>query len=124
MGQRPHRGRSDSKRVLSIVVGAATVLLITLASPASADTGNSQGATNQSDQAAANAAGAPGNSQSNTSQSDNHVTEGTAGTSGVVTEPQPQSNADQNGTGANVTGPYDSTRDRSPSGNGSGNGQG
>src|SRR5260221_14367119 len=106
MGQRTHRGRSGRKRVLSIVVGAATVLLITLASPASADTGTSQGGTNQSDQAAANAAGAPGNSQSTTSHSDNHVTEGTAGTSGAVTEPQPPSNADQKGTAANATGPY------------------
>src|SRR5947207_12154030 len=56
------------------------------------------------------------------SQSGNHRTDGTAGTSGDVSQPQPPSNADQNGTGANTTGPYDSTRDGSPSGNGNGNG--
>jgi hypothetical protein len=88
-----------------------------MAGPAFADPGNGQGAANKSDQAAANAAGAPGNSQSA-----NHATAGTAGTSGVVTSPQPPSNADANGTGANVPGPYDSTRNGSPSGNGNGNG--
>jgi hypothetical protein len=44
------------------------------------------------------------------------------GSSGDLTAPQPQSNADSNGTGANTTGPYDSTRDGSPSGNGNGDG--
>jgi hypothetical protein len=52
-----------------------------------------------------------------------HQTNGNAGTSGVVTEPQPLSTADQNGTGANVNpGPYTSTRDGSPSMNGNGDG--
>jgi hypothetical protein len=48
---------------------------------------------------------------------------GTAGTSGTVTSPQPRSNADNNGLGANQTGPYDSTRNGAPSLNGNGNGQ-
>src|SRR3954452_3060111 len=50
---------------------------------------------------------------------------GTAGTSGVSTSPQPLSNADQNAGGANGQcpgGPYCSTRDGSPSGNGNGGG--
>jgi hypothetical protein len=37
--------------------------------------------------------------------------------------PQPPSNADFSGNGANVHGPYDSTRDGSPSGNGNGGGE-
>lgn len=37
--------------------------------------------------------------------------------------PQPPSNADFSGNGANVSGPYDSTRDGSPSQNGNGTGE-
>jgi hypothetical protein len=37
--------------------------------------------------------------------------------------PQPPSNADFSGSGANVSGPYDSTRDGSPSLNGNGGGE-
>src|SRR5215468_6078804 len=40
----------------------------------------------------------------------------------VLTDPQPASNADFTGHGANEHGPYDSTRDGSPSGNGNGDG--
>jgi hypothetical protein len=40
----------------------------------------------------------------------------------VLTSPQPASNADFTGNGANDHGPYDSTRDGSASGNGNGNG--
>ncbi|GAA4444435.1 hypothetical protein GCM10023148_51390 [Actinokineospora soli] len=40
-----------------------------------------------------------------------------------TTVPQPPSNADFTGHGANTHGPYDSTRDGSPSGNGSGTGK-
>src|SRR3954462_6882048 len=50
---------------------------------------------------------------------------GTAGTSGTSTSPQPLSTADQNTGGANGQcpgGPYCSTRDGSPSGNGNGGG--
>jgi hypothetical protein len=57
------------------------------------------------------------------SQASTHQTSGTAGTSGTVTSPQPSSNADNNGVGANQPGPYDSTRNGAPSLNGSGNGQ-
>lgn len=39
------------------------------------------------------------------------------------TEPQPASNADYSGNGANTHGSYDSTRDGSPSGNGNGKGE-
>lgn len=40
-----------------------------------------------------------------------------------TTVPQPPSNADFTGHGANTHGPYDSTRDGSPSGNGNGGGE-
>ena len=56
-------------------------------------------------------------------QASSHQTSGTAGTSRDVHSPQPRSNADDNGGGANHTGPYDSTRDGSPSGNGNGKGK-
>lgn len=39
-----------------------------------------------------------------------------------TSSPQPLSSADDNGVGANQSGPYDSTRDGSPSGNGVGDG--
>jgi LPXTG-motif cell wall-anchored protein len=52
-----------------------------------------------------------------------HRTQGNAGTSGSPTSPQPLSTADQTGGGANRSGPYDSTRNGSPSGNGNGKGQ-
>ena len=55
-----------------------------------------------------------------------HGTAGTAGTSGDVTQPQPVSTADANDGGANGQcpgGPYCSTRDGSPSGNGNGGGK-
>jgi hypothetical protein len=51
--------------------------------------------------------------------------QGNAGTSGDPSQPQPQSNADQNTGGANGQcpgGTYCSTRDGSPSQNGNGNG--
>jgi hypothetical protein len=41
----------------------------------------------------------------------------------TYTDPQPASNADFSGNGANVHGPYDSTRDGSPSMNGNGGGK-
>ena len=64
------------------------------------------------------AAADPGNGHAAT-----HRTQGNAGTSGSPTSPQPQSTADQTGGGANRSGPYDSTRNGSPSGNGNGKGQ-
>ena len=44
-------------------------------------------------------------------------------TDAPLDEPQPASNADFSGNGANQHGPYDSTRDGSPSDNGQGDGQ-
>src|SRR4051812_36776637 len=41
----------------------------------------------------------------------------------ILTSPQPASNADFSGNGANVHGPYDSTRDGSASANGNGGAQ-
>jgi LPXTG-motif cell wall-anchored protein len=67
----------------------------------------------------------PGNGHDHPSQTAlDHRSEGTAGTSGSPTSPQPFSTADQTGNGANGSGPYNSTRNGSPSGNGNGNGQG
>ena len=60
-----------------------------------------------------------------TTTATDHQTSGTAGTSGDVSQPQPLSTADQNTGGANgqcPDGPYCSTRDGSPSGNGNGGG--
>jgi hypothetical protein len=48
---------------------------------------------------------------------------GNRGTSGDPTQPQPPSNADFSGHGANRHGGYDSTRDGSPSLNGNGGGE-
>lgn len=55
------------------------------------------------------------------SQSDH--SSGNAGTSGDPSSPQPPSNADFSDHGANTHGPYDSTRDGSPSLNGNGGGE-
>jgi LPXTG-motif cell wall-anchored protein len=44
------------------------------------------------------------------------------GSQAALDQPQPRSNADNTGHGANQTGAYDSTRDGSPSGNGNGGG--
>jgi hypothetical protein len=65
-------------------------------------------------------------SQSNTSGGSSDHSKGNAGTSGVSSDPQPTSNADQNSGGANgqcPSGPYCSTRDGSASGNGNGGGK-
>src|SRR5436305_9757310 len=64
-------------------------------------------------------------STSSTANGSDH-SRGTAGTSGDPSQPQPPSNADQNPGGANGQcpgGPYCSTRDGSPSGNGNGTGK-
>ena len=55
-----------------------------------------------------------------------HLSSGTSGTSGLVSEPQPYSTADRTNTGANTTSsanPYRSTRDGVASLNGSGTGK-
>jgi hypothetical protein len=67
-----------------------------------------------------------GNGDGGGGEASSHATGGTAGTSGDPTQPQPVSNADQNSGGANGQcpgGPYCSTRDGSPSGNGNGTGK-
>ena len=97
-----------------VALFALSSAVLAYALPASADPGNGKA------NGRGNGNGAAQSSEH--SQSGNHQTDGTAGTSGDVSQPQPPSNADQNGTGANTTGPYDSTRDGSPSGNGNGNG--
>jgi hypothetical protein len=63
----------------------------------------------------------PGNGQGNGITNNPHVPPGQS--TQDTSAPQPSSNADFSGNGANVHGPYDSTRDGSPSGNGNGGGE-
>src|SRR6476469_2569803 len=99
-----------------IALSALFVAVFAWALPASADPGNGNGT------AYGHGNGNGATQSAEHSQSENHQTDGAAGTSGDVSQPQPPSNADDNGTGANTTGPYDSTRDGSPAGNGNDNG--
>ncbi len=65
-------------------------------------------------------------SKGSTSKGSSDHSQGNAGTTGDVTQPQPLSHADQNSGGANGKcpgGPYCSTRDGSPSMNGNGGGK-
>src|SRR3954447_16250924 len=71
-------------------------------------------------------ASAPAAYAASHSTASSHKTQGTSGTSGSTSQPQPQSNADKNSGGANGQcpgGPYCSTRNGSPSGNGNGGGK-
>src|SRR5438270_2925876 len=68
--------------------------------------------------ASASPASAAWTTRSSRGGASSHVTSGTAGTTGDPTQPQPASNADFSGNGANTHGAYDSTRDGSPSANG------
>ncbi|HEX8870259.1 MAG TPA: hypothetical protein VF821_31640 [Lentzea sp.] len=63
----------------------------------------------------------PGNGQGNGITNNPHVPPGQS--TQDTSAPQPSSNADFSGNGANVHGPYDSTRDGSPSQNGNGEGE-
>ncbi len=63
----------------------------------------------------------PGNGQGNGITNNPHVPPGQS--SQDTSAPQPTSNADFSGDGANVHGPYDSTRDGSASQNGNGDGE-
>src|SRR5436190_22067928 len=96
--------RQPAQHFRSHCLVAATLVVLAgalLAGPATADPGTN----NASDEATA------------------HSSSGTAGTSGDVSSPQPNSTADDNGVGANNgPGPYTSTRDGSASGNGNGTG--
>ena len=87
----------------------ATGVLLSATASATPGNGNGHGAEN------ANAA-----SQADAASQGSQGDQGTAHE--VHTSPQPTSNADFSGNGANTHGPYDSTRDGSPSGNGNGNG--
>lgn len=91
-----------------LLVAFASVFAVS-AAPALADPGNGNGSPNPPGQANGAASG--------------HATDGTAGTSGSPTMPQPLSPADGSGDGANTaSGPYTSTRDGSPALNGNGDG--
>jgi hypothetical protein len=92
---------------------SAGLVLVLFATAAAAAPGNGNGNANGN---------AYGLSNGNNGQAATHQTSGTGGTSGTVTSPQPLSNADSNGVGANVSGPYDSTRNGAPSMNGNGTG--
>ena len=84
---------------------------------ASSSSGNASGGTSTKGNGAA---------KKNNGKASTHSTKGTAGTSGDPTKPQPLSNADKNSGGANGKcpgGPYCSTRNGSPSGNGNGKGK-
>jgi hypothetical protein len=101
-----------------VAFGVGCAALIALASPAMADPGNGNAYGADNGNSAANDNGRGAEQSASHSQSSQHQTEGTAGTSGDPTLPQPPSTADDNGTGANVEGPYDSTRKGLPSENG------
>jgi hypothetical protein len=103
--------RVASRALVAVVVSAAAVG--GLATSASADPGNGNG----------NANGPVNGAEHASENSKLHQTEGTGATVGDPTQPQPPSNADENGTGANTNGPYDSTRDGKGSENGEGGGQ-
>ncbi len=103
--------------VLLAVAGATLATGALTAGTALADPGNGQAVGQQSGSGSANA-----NNQGN-GEALGHQTSGTAGTTGDPSSPQPLSNADNTGNGANQgPGPYTSTRDGSPSLNGNGDG--
>jgi LPXTG-motif cell wall-anchored protein len=119
-----------SHRVKRLAVGSAVFALglLMVGSVAASATANDQsgaGASAESgnasarraepahDQEAGQGHAAPDNSNGQTPQS---------GGGASLNQPQPASNADFSGKGANHTGAYDSTRDGSPSGNGNGGG--
>ena len=109
--------------LIGTVIAALMALMIMIAAPALAGNdgpGKSQGKGNgvaKQDEASAAASEEDGDSSGNSDHSN-----GNASTDGDPTEPQPPSNGDFSGNGANKNGPYDSTRDGSPSGNGNGGG--
>jgi hypothetical protein len=102
--------RSKTGRRTGVFAALLALGLITMTGVGYADPGNGNGATNSSDKA--NGKGLVTAESSSTS----------SGTSGDTTQPQPASNADFTGNGANTSGAYDSTRNGSPSLNGNGGG--
>ena len=96
------------------LVGAALALAI---APALADPGNGNGNPNPPGHS-----DPPGNGNGAAAS---HAVDGTGGTFGSPTSPQPLQHPDNQGQGANTfPGPYSSTRDGSPSLNGNGDGLG
>jgi hypothetical protein len=102
---------------VAIAVAVLALSLAATAAPAFADPGNGN-----SDGANGNANGLANGNGAGNGNASSHVTEGTGGTFGDPSQPQPVLHPDnQNGANANP-GPYSSTRDGSPSLNGNGNG--
>src|SRR5215470_8381774 len=98
--------------VVAVLLGGATALAASSAGAAPADKHAS--ATGNNPEKSKTGSRAP---------TDQHAKAGDGGRAHQVrTDPQPPSNADFSGHGANTHGPYDSTRDGSPSGNGNGDG--
>lgn len=97
---------SSPRRIATLL--AALTLVAAFSAPALASPG---GGTGSGD---VKASGEHGNSDHSS---------GNNGTSGDPSQPQPPSNGDFSGHGANNHGAYDSTRDGSPSGNGNGGGE-
>ena len=129
------RAWHDRARPLTTITSVLAALLLLMISlgvgaTASADPGNGKGAGQANAPAAATPAPASPAPTTKASKptggsASSHRTSGTAGTSGDVTQPQPKSNADQNGGGANGDcGSYCSTRDGAPSKNGDPKGTG
>src|SRR3954451_17238838 len=88
--------------------------------------GQTNGKANGQDNGKANRKADATTSSGTASGGSSDHSSGNAGTSGAPSQPQPVSNADQNSGGANGKcpgGPYCSTRDGSPSGNGNGGGK-
>src|SRR3954452_24959791 len=88
--------------------------------------GQTNGKANGQDNGKANRKADATTSSGTASGGSSDHSSGNAGTSGDPSQPQPVSNADQNSGGANGKcpgGPYCSTRDGSPSGNGNGGGK-
>ncbi|HJR37212.1 MAG TPA: hypothetical protein VJ819_02405 [Nocardioidaceae bacterium] len=115
------KGAENSAQSNASASAAASVK----ASDAATSPGKSDEAPGQNKSEAAPSP-APAEPVKSEGEASSHVTAGTAGTSGVVTEPQPISNADANKGGANGQcpgGAYCSTRDGSPSLNGNGEGK-
>lgn len=106
------RASSPHIHRFALFASGALIGLFLMAAAASATPGNGNGSSNANHNA--NGKGlsstAPGNSDHTAANPENTV-------------PQPASNADFTGNGANTSGAYDSTRNGSPSLNGNGGGQ-
>src|SRR4051794_10524392 len=124
---KPHPERSVLASVVGCLAVTATVVVMTTTAAFAGPKSSSSSTTTST---TANGHGAK--ASSTTHANDAHASSasdhsaGNASTVGDPTQPQPLSGADQNSGGANGQcpgGPYCSTRDGSPSGNGNGGGQ-